>query len=172
MDWICDRGCNSTRGLRTRQRTLQITKAPEVLCIQLNRRVMKISAIGRISFNKVSDDVDYPEVLDLSRFTQSGYVCQWRCSTLEFNDADKHDRSRRNLRYRLYGVAAHSGGASGGHYIAAVRGRSDGTPTFVQDFMTISDQHLRSVTHNFNDRRHLSNHGTAFDPTLLFYVKQ
>lgn len=81
-----------------RTRALRIAYAPEVLPIQLARFVKTNPhkpAKKNVSY------VDYPESLDLSR---------WSVDT------------SKPLRYRLDSVVAHSGNLKAGHYIAFVRG--------------------------------------------------
>lgn len=126
---------------KQRHRVRKISRGPEVLSVNLRR-----SQWVRGQSRKLTDDVDFPEDLDLTRYT---------------TDA-------KPLRYRLYGVAAHSGeSVDSGHWVAAVRS-SDGT-----QYQTINDEELSHLEEpDFDELRHPQDlHDVSYDPALLVYVK-
>lgn len=97
---------------RERVRKTHISAAPEILVVQMGR--FRINNYG--DTEKVYDNIEYGEMLDLSRYTSQvpGMV-----------PGVTHDK--RALRYRLHGIVSHQGrggSKSGGHYIATVRCRN------------------------------------------------
>lgn len=115
----------------------RIVRGPDVLCIYFRRNDWQGA--------KIEDEVDYPENLDLSQHTEEGLP----------------------LKYRLFGVAAHSGTIDTGHWIGVVRHRN------TRHFRTINDSHVSSKpTASFGDARWPQSMGAKFDPTLLVYVKK
>ena len=156
VDWTCDSdicqisrqleqesGGETTRGEKPRKQKFEISQAPEVLCIQLKRSQFERYKDGFREI-KIKDHVPYPEELELDEF----------------------NKEEAPLRYRLYGVVAHSGAtATSGHYIAAVRTRND-------SYMTISDSNMQTDNAGtWDELRSPSWNDENFDPVLLFYLK-
>ncbi|XP_074569664.1 ubiquitin carboxyl-terminal hydrolase 2-like [Curcuma longa] len=88
---------------RDATKRILISKTPPILTIHLKR--FSQDARGRLS--KLRGHVLFQEILDLRLYLDP------RCEEKE------------NCSYSLFGVVEHSGGMSGGHYIAYVRGQRD-----------------------------------------------
>ena len=117
----------------------RIKRGADVLCIELGRNFF-VDGEGI----KRCDDVDYPDELDLSEFTEDGLP----------------------LKYRLYGVSAHTGpNTFSGHYIAVVRHRNG------REFRTINDDEVSRRGQTFEAALYPESYDTDFNPALLFYVK-
>lgn len=131
------------------EQTYTITEAPSTLVINLKR-----GQFDKRSFQsyKLKDDVPFDEELDLSRFTAGNTA----------------------LKYRLYGVIAHSGPQPNyGHWIAVVRHRN-GT-----EYRTISDSRIRRghPADDFEEMEYpawgtdADGKAELFEPTVLVYQK-
>jgi ubiquitin carboxyl-terminal hydrolase 16/45 len=82
---------------RTASKQYLIKKPPKVLTLHL-KRFMQLGD----HLKKIDIHVSFPRTLDLSPFATS-------------------EAQKLGLKYNLYGVVEHSGGLSGGHYVAYVR---------------------------------------------------
>lgn len=129
---------------KNREVVTKILRAPEILCINLNRVFQdhKSFDMRRI---KLRNDVEYPEHLDLREYTADG----------------------ERLRYRLFGVAAHGGRCvESGHWIAAVR-HSNGI-----NYRTVNDEYVEQrYSQTFNELRRPMSADMMFDPSVLVYVR-
>ena len=121
-----------------------ISRGPEILCINMRRSHQEWTTVPPREY-KLCNNVDFPEDLNLSQWTVDG----------------------KPLRYRLFGVAAHSGkSVDSGHWIAAVR-HSNG-----QNYRTVNDSAVeREEPQTFEELRYPYSRGQDYDPTLLVYVK-
>lgn len=123
-------------------RTFAITDAPAALAINLTR-VQSDAKRGRAF--KVTDDVEYNELLDLTDFTADGEP----------------------LKYRLYGVVSHMGeDVMSGYWIASVRHRN-GTA-----YRTISDGDVEFDPEvGFGELKWPTFNREEYDATVLLYLK-
>jgi hypothetical protein len=109
---------NSTVKLlaRTASKQYLIKKPPKILTIHLKRFMQLEDHLQKIDIH-----VSFPTMLDLTPFATS-------------------EAQNLRLKYNLYGVVEHSGGLSGGHYVAYVRTKrstdSEGF-LFVLDFCVL-----------------------------------
>lgn len=127
--------------------TTTITQGPEVLVVHLQRNIPDFTTFP-FRRRKLRVDVDYPEDLDLSKHTVDGT----------------------ELKYRLFGVAAHVGeDVNEGHWIAAVRGRDHRTLWTVSD-LDVEDPMSENPL-DFDELRRPYYDKKFFDPTVLFYVR-
>ena len=138
----------ATAGIQDAQRHWTIVQSPEILCICMHRANQKQVGNHYVA-SRVHNDVDYPEELDLSHFTEDGSV----------------------LQYRLFSVVAHRGPTvHSGHCIAVVRSPEG-------DFVTISDtvKETPPTPPDFQDLRYpqfgKEGEEEKYDPMLLFYLK-
>lgn len=89
-------------------RKYMIYEPPAVLTLHL-KRFAQVQQYNRVTTHKVSGHVSFPLLLDIAPF----------CS----KTAKRVVEGSRRVLYSLYGIVSHSGGLSGGHYVALVRNR-------------------------------------------------
>jgi len=117
----------AVRETRSATKRYLIHEPPTVLTLHL-KRFEKVQNGKRVATKKFHGRVDYPLVLDVAPF----------CS----KDATRVGSQQNKLLYRLYGVVSHSGGLSGGHYVAYVRGGGEGktrTQHFLREIISLSN---------------------------------
>ncbi|KAE9420796.1 hypothetical protein Angca_003947 [Angiostrongylus cantonensis] len=86
-----------------------VYEPPAVLTLHLKRFQQLEGMSGRTSTRKISGHVSFPVMFDMAPFC---------CRNVE-----RISSGEKRLLYSLYGVVVHSGGLSGGHYIAYVKSR-------------------------------------------------
>ena len=124
-----------------RTRTKYITKAPEILVVQLDRGAM----VGGKA-TKIKERVDFEEYVNLGEFTEAGFP----------------------IMYQLQGVVAHRGKTlNGGHYIAGVRDPSGKEFCSIDDNVKIG----RECDGTVAELEGPTSWGSGYDPFVLFYTK-
>lgn len=138
--------CNASvaAGVPEKLDIYRIQEWPQILVLRINRFYHDASngSMGA----KLENEVDYPEVLDLSEFAAS---------------------NTDSIRYRLDGVVSHIGSIEFGHYISHVRDPNG--PVFLE----VDDEDMYDVGSNISSlqRPHLVQGNEEFTPYVLVYSR-
>lgn len=98
------------------------SSTPQILVFHLKR----FQSLGFFHTRKIDTFVEFDEYLETGPF-------------LLPKTASEIEKDPINLRYKLYGLVAHSGSLLGGHYVSYIRNNSD-------SWFYCSDSHTRSVS--------------------------
>ncbi|WOK94498.1 ubiquitin carboxyl-terminal hydrolase 2 [Canna indica] len=113
---------------RDATKRILINRTPPILTIHLKR--FSQDTRGRLS--KMRGHVRFHETLDLTPYL------------------DPRSEEKEKISYRLFGVVEHSGGMSGGHYVAYVRGERNNKKALKDinstSWFYASDAHVREVS--------------------------
>ncbi|CZT42267.1 uncharacterized protein RSE6_02126 [Rhynchosporium secalis] len=145
QDYKCE-SCGKTANNR---KTLEITRLPELICIQLNR-IGWNRKTGKPVMNRTA--VNIPTTLDLSSH-------QKKKGGKGGKNLKKIEGEQKKIEYELLSVVKHSGSAAFGHYICAAVG-PDGAWKLFDD---------RSVTKSSAAQ---ATRGGHFDPFIMYYQRK
>lgn len=110
-----------SRVTSTMQRTLSISRLPQVLCLHLQRRAFLPSGV----FRKIHTHVPFSSVLRFAQSSAHGQVTFTPMPTFPSSSASSSSSSTRPeavvATYSLKAVIVHHGGERGGHYTAYCR---------------------------------------------------
>ncbi|KAL2066404.1 hypothetical protein VTL71DRAFT_2475 [Oculimacula yallundae] len=155
-DYKCE-SCGKTKGNR---KYVEITRLPELICVQLNR-IGWNRKTGRPVMNRSA--IGIPTVLDMSsHLKRKGSKISSSSSSPNANTKQhqkKMDDNLPKIEYELLSVVKHSGSAAGGHYICAAVG-PDANWRLFDD---------RSVTRSSAVQ---ATRGGGFDPFIMYYQRK
>lgn len=148
--------CPNCKVPRQASKRITITRAPQILVVQLKR----FKTVRRGFTDKSNTVIDFPLTgLDLSPFcVRPPPTASVREAEAEFGQAvlDADEKTTPPFEYDAYGVVQHFGSLHGGHYTALVRGGS------VEQWFEFNDRSINSFA-----ARHVPSQAAY----LLFYVR-
>lgn len=116
-------------------------KLPDCLCFHIQR-----TGFSGGQAYKRHDFVDFPQILDMERFTHSSQASRVKNIQRLTMDFSSDMDNKVPMKYQLQAVIVHSGGINSGHYITYRRGPFGGK--FAKKWFFTSDADVRLVSYD------------------------